>query len=96
MIKETKITNVRDILRQYLADCLVDDIMADMTTLTEEKLEDSRMESLITVTNKDQNKDVRMAWYTSHMGEMDMCKMLGLITEKRRQELYHEWRSHHP
>lgn len=34
----------------------------------------------------------RLAWYWSHIGSIDLARQLGLISEKRRQELYEEMR----
>ena len=32
----------------------------------------------------------RLAWYWSYIGALDMAQQLGVITDKRRQELYKE------
>lgn len=37
----------------------------------------------------------RAAWYYSHLGSLDMARQIGAITEKRRQELYDEARTHY-
>lgn len=31
------------------------------------------------------------AWYYSHLGSLDFARQMGLISEERRQELYHEF-----
>ncbi len=40
--------------------------------------------------NENQTRDGRMAWYWSYIGALDMAQQLGMITDKRRQELYKE------
>ena len=40
--------------------------------------------------NENQTQDGRLAWYWSYIGALDMAQQLGMITDKRRQELYKE------
>ena len=40
--------------------------------------------------NDNQTRDGRLAWYWSYIGALDMAQQLGMITDKRRQELYKE------
>ena len=40
--------------------------------------------------NDNQTRDGRLAWYWSYIGALDMAQQLGVITDKRRQELYKE------
>ena len=38
--------------------------------------------------NDNQTREGRLAWYWSYIGALDMAQQLGMITDKRRQELY--------
>lgn len=40
--------------------------------------------------NDNQKREGRLAWYWSYIGALDMAQQLGMITDKRRQELYKE------
>ena len=40
--------------------------------------------------NPNVTQDSRLAWYWSYIGALDMAQQLGMITDKRRQELYKE------
>jgi len=40
--------------------------------------------------NDNQTREGRLAWYWSYIGALDMAQQLGVITDKRRQELYKE------
>lgn len=40
--------------------------------------------------NDNQTRESRLAWYWSYIGALDMAQQLGMITDKRRQELYKE------
>lgn len=40
--------------------------------------------------NENQTRDGKIAWYWSYIGALDMAQQLGMITDKRRQELYEE------
>ena len=42
------------------------------------------------------DRDFYMAWYFTHVGEIEMAFHLGLITQARCRELKKEWETHHP
>lgn len=37
-------------------------------------------------------QETQKAWYHSHLGSIDFARQMGLITEKRRQQLYKEFK----
>ena len=41
-------------------------------------------------------QESRLAWYYTHMGEIEMATMLGLISGARGVELRREWAEHRP
>lgn len=47
-------------------------------------------ENTIKSINPNATRDCRVAWYWTYIGEIDMAVHLGLITDKRREELYAE------
>ena len=55
-----------------------------ITAMREEAEREIRSES------ESKTRDGRLAWYWSYIGALDMAKQLGMITDKRRQELYKE------
>ena len=55
-----------------------------ITAMREEAEREIRSES------ESRTRDGRLAWYWSYIGALDMAKQLGMITDKRRQELYKE------
>lgn len=69
----------------------------DMDNNVEKLLADMRSEAehAIRSDNPNASRDCRMAWYWSYIGSVDLARQLGMITEKRRQELYQEVRELH-
>ena len=55
-----------------------------ITAMREEAEREIRSES------ESKTRDGRLAWYWSYIGALDMAQQLGVITDKRRQELYKE------
>lgn len=65
----------------------------------EEVLRGTREECLRCMSHRvdgEDNLEYRRAWYYTHLGEIDMCHQLGLITHERHTELYSEWLEHAP
>ena len=40
--------------------------------------------------------EAKKAWYYTHLGEMEIVRNMGLITEEQRYQRYCEWREHCP
>ncbi len=75
---------------EYCPNCGVDWKDADKNV--EKVLAGTRKEAenAIKSINPNATRDCRVAWYWTYIGEVDMAVHLGLITDKRRQELYQE------
>ena len=70
-------------------------LLKDRPATTEETIEATRQE----VTNQIERcsgHESKLAWYYTHIGEIEMCRFLGLITEDRRRKLEAEWKKLHP
>lgn len=65
---------------------------AENGTNIETHLADMQQEASRSIKNPDASEASRLAWYWSHIGSIDLARQLGLISEKRRQELYEEMR----
>ena len=72
----------------------VSDLLRAEVNSAEEILKSTHQEASRIVDNPEASRDVRMAWYFTHMGEMEMAMFLGLIDEDRWQELAEEWKTH--
>lgn len=72
----------------------VADLLRAEINSAEEILKSTRLEASQVVDNPEASRDARMAWYFTHMGEMEMAMFLGLIDEDRREELAEEWKTH--
>ena len=59
--------------------------------MAEEILENTKQEALRGIQQAG-NTQARLAWWYTHVGEIEMTKFLGLITEDRRSELMEEWK----
>ena len=60
---------------------------AENGTNIETHLADMQQEASRSIKNPDASEASRLAWYWSHIGSIDLARQLGLISEKRRQEL---------
>lgn len=56
----------------------------------EKVLSAMKRESLHVINSSD-NEQTKKAWYYSHLGSLDFARQIGLISEKRRLELYKEF-----
>ena len=63
---------------------------AENGTNIETHLADMQQEASRSIKNPGASEASRLAWYWSHIGSIDLARQLGLISEKRRQELYEE------
>ncbi len=61
-----------------------------------EILKSTRFEAAQIVDNPEASRDARLAWYFTHMGEIEMSWFLGLINDVEMRELENEWKTHHP
>lgn len=75
---------------EYCPNCGVDWKDADKNV--EKLLAAMRVEAANTIKsiNPNAGRDCRTAWYWTYIGAVDMAQQLGLITDKRHQELYQE------
>ncbi len=72
----------------------VDDLLRTEVNSAEEILKSTHQEASWIVDNPEASRDARLAWYFTHMGEMEMAMFLGFIDEDRRAELAEEWKAH--
>ena len=63
---------------------------AENGTNIETLLAAMQQEASRSIKNPGASEASRLAWYWSHIGSIDLARQLGLISEKRRQELYEE------
>lgn len=56
----------------------------------EKILADSYDEVVHELTKDHLSPKARMAWYWTYIGGLDMLQQLGLISDERRQRLYHQ------
>ena len=70
------------------------DMLRTEVNSAEKILKSTHQEASRIVDNPEADRDARMAWYFTHMGEMEMAKFLGFISEDRRAELAAEWKTH--
>ena len=61
------------------------------TKETEELLEDLRQEAQREIEQAEGSYGTAHAWFYSHVGALDMCRQLGLISEERRDDLADAW-----
>lgn len=85
MIIPEKELNVRH-TREEIINCFCDGLQKK----TEAILEGMAEESLRMIHSTGMS-DAKNAWYYSHLGSLDFAMQMGLISEKRRQELYREF-----
>ena len=64
----------------------------DMDKNVEKLVADMKAEAERAIRSDNENltRDGRLAWYWSYVGALDMARQLGMVTDKRRQELYGE------
>lgn len=59
-------------------------------------LNDTRKEALYIIEKPGVSLEAKVAWYYTHIGEIEMAYFLGLIDEKELGERKREWSEHRP
>lgn len=65
-------------------------VRKELSAKVEETLEGMKQETIREI-GRTEHQEVRKAWYHSHLGSLDFARQIGLITEKRRRQLYREF-----
>lgn len=61
-----------------------------------EILKSTHLEAAQIVDNPEATYECRLAWYFTHIGEIEMAWFIGLINDVEMRELEDEWKKHHP
>ncbi len=57
-----------------------------------EKLLEAMKKEAVNMIKSTGFQETKKAWYHSHLGSIDFARQMGLISEKRRQQLYKEFK----